>query len=190
MWISHFAIGFAAKKLIAPSADLGMLMFYGGLPDFLAWLLYFFGIEGFGLNKVSESKGEAAPVDFHVDYSHSLIGTIVLILVSSFWIQQRARTQQRSRSAIANRPALDNEVVAAGLLILSHFVLDLISHRKDIRMSLSPVPKPTDSYWGAGLVSHTHLSFLMELAIILGSGYLYLTNTKPRVSTGPTPDRD
>jgi hypothetical protein len=184
MWIAHFAVGLAAKA-IAPSADLGWLMFYGALPDFLVFSLnYWLGIESFNLNKRLEARGEGVPIDWSVDYSHSLIGTLLLMLFCALLVATRTKSaEQRSRMAIANRPVWDNEAIAASLLIFSHFLMELPVHRKDIRMSLSIFPRPMDSYWGAGLFKYTTLSFVIELAILLASGYIYLRTTKEKRGT-------
>lgn len=190
MWIAHLAIGLAVKA-IAPSVDLGWLMFYGALEDFLIFTIgYPLGLESFGLNKELEAKGEGVPIDWHVPFSHSLFGTLALMALATILSANNVlKSAQRARQAIANRPMWDSEALGASLCIFSHFLLELPVHRKDIRVSLSPFPSPTDTYWGAGLFARIHLSFFMELAILAGSCYLYMKSTKPKPGSGTTSDK-
>ncbi len=120
MFIGHFAVGFAAKR-VAPRVSLGTLVLSVQLLD-LIWPIFLI----LGIEHVRIDPGNTAftPLDFY-DYpiSHSLVTAIgwgALVGIVYF---------------VLRRYALGAWVLAAG--VVSHWVLDVISHRADMR----PVPE-------------------------------------------------
>jgi membrane-bound metal-dependent hydrolase YbcI (DUF457 family) len=115
MFIGHFAVGFASKRL-APRASLGVLM---AAPLFLDLLWPILLIAGVETVRIDPGNTVVTPLDLH-DYpwSHSLATSAAWSVLAGalFW----AGTHY-------GRGAL---VVAVG--VFSHFVLDFIAHRPDL----------------------------------------------------------
>src|SRR4051812_3678290 len=114
MFIGHFAVGFASKKL-APRASLGVLMLAPLFLDAL-WPVFL----ALGLESVRIDPGNTAftPLDLHdYPYTHSLVGALFwsLLLAGGYLAVRRYR-----RGAI---------VIALG--VFSHWVCDWITHRPD-----------------------------------------------------------
>src|SRR5919198_260226 len=115
MFIGHVAVGFASKR-VAPRASLGTLMVAPILLDLL-WPIFLL----LGLEKVRIDPGNTAfsPLDFvSYPFSHSLLMAIAWGVLFAFLY--RARTGD-SGSA----PWL-------ALGVVSHWVLDWVTHRPDL----------------------------------------------------------
>src|ERR1051326_1629472 len=115
MFIGHFAVAFGAKRF-APSVSLGMLIAAAQLADLLWPTFVLLGIE-----KVEIQPGATVvtPLNFVAyPYSHSLtdlIGCAVLLRLAYF---------------VGHRRQLLAAVVL-GVLVLSHWPLDVAVHRPD-----------------------------------------------------------
>jgi len=74
MFIGHFGIGFAAKR-IAPKASLGTLFFASQFIDLLWPVLLLFGIEQV---QIDPGNTVVTPLEFiHYPYSHSLLTVVI-----------------------------------------------------------------------------------------------------------------
>ena len=118
MFIGHFALGFAAKR-VAPRLSLAALFAAVALADIIWPLLVAVGIE-----EVRIDPGNTAftPLDFvSYPYSHSLVFLclwgVVFGLICAGIVQDR-------RAALI-----------AGVLVISHWVLDWMTHRPDMTAS-------------------------------------------------------
>ena len=115
MFIGHFGVAFGAKKL-APKTSLGTLIFATEFLDLIWPIFLLLGLEHVrivpGITKVS-------PFDFY-DYpiSHSLLTVLGWSILANgvYFIFRRDR-----RTA-----------VVLGLGVLSHWVLDWVTHRPDL----------------------------------------------------------
>src|SRR6478672_2579076 len=114
MFVGHFAAGLAAKR-VAPQLSLGVLFLAAQLADVL-WPMFVAA----GLETVRIAPGLTAvtPLDFvSYPYSHSLLALAIWAIALG----------AICRFAIGGRTTFI--VVAA--LVLSHWVLDVVSHRPD-----------------------------------------------------------
>jgi len=96
--IGHFAVGLAAKP-VAPKVSLGVLFLATWLLDVLAIAFAFAGIEG---------------VKSGIPWSHGLFMSVIWSVVAAF-LTARIYREYRAGAVV-------------GLLVLSHWVLDFISH--------------------------------------------------------------
>jgi membrane-bound metal-dependent hydrolase YbcI (DUF457 family) len=151
MFLGHIAVGLAAKRA-APSVSLGAWILAVQFVDLL-WPLFLLA----GLEHVRIAPGitRFTPLDFH-DYpiTHSLVGTAFwAALLGTVWL---VRTRRRRAAAL----------LAAG--VLSHWVLDVISHRPDM-----PV-LPHGPYLGVGLWNSRAATLTVELTIFAAALLLYI----------------
>jgi len=157
MWIAHFAPGLVAKPF-APGIPLWLLALAGALPDATFFTLSLLGLESFSVDKGLMSRG-CFPYATNYPFSHSLLGMAVLgVAVATAYMF----TTERKVSA------KDEAILLA--VTLSHFLLEVPSHRKDIKIT------PMDStHLGAGMFDHPVALFLTESALFLGALWVYTT---------------
>ncbi|MDQ3010755.1 MAG: hypothetical protein M3X11_08655 [Acidobacteriota bacterium] len=162
MFIGHFAVGFASKRF-APQASLGALMAAPILLDLL-WPVFLLT----GLERVRIAPGITAFTPFnleHMPYSHSLAMTIIwaLSFASGYWLVTRYR--------------LGAVVIAIG--VVSHWVLDFITHRPDL-----PLYPGGHSMFGLGLWNSIIGTLLIEVPMFIAGVWLYITTTRPKGIVG------
>jgi hypothetical protein len=162
MFIGHFGTGLAAKKL-DPKISLGTLFLAAQFIDLLWPIFLLLGIE-----KVQIEQGNTAmtPLNFiSYPYSHSLFGVLiwsVLLGAVYFLLKKNFRSS-----------------LLLGLLVMSHWILDLFTHRPDLQL----LPW-SDFKMGFGLWNSVALTIIVEgLIFILGS-YFYMTATKTKNKKG------
>ena len=162
MFIGHFGTAFAAKKF-APKPSLGTLILAAQFIDLLWPVLLLLGIE-----KVAIDPGNTAvtPLDFyHYPISHSLLGVLgwaVLFGLVYYLIKKNWKNS-----------------LGLGVLVLSHWVLDLLTHRPDLLL----IPG-LELKVGLGLWNSLIGTLIIELAIFAGGVYLYLKMTKAKNRKG------
>lgn len=155
MFIGHFAVGFAAKK-VEPKVSLGTYFLAVQFADLLWPTLLLLGIE-----KVEITPGITVmtPLDF-VSYpiSHSLLLISVwgALLGLIYWL-----IKKNSKAAL---------IIA--LCVVSHWVLDLVMHRPDL--PLYPGDSPL---LGFGLWNYPIGSQVVELAFFAAGVWFYSTAT-------------
>ena len=163
MFLGHFALGFGAKR-VAPAVSLGTLFLACQLADLVWPNLVLLGIE-----RVAIAPGLTAvtPLDFEsYPYSHSLVAlTGWAVLVAVAYVLFRGR----SRRALA--------VIVA--LVLSHWVLDVISHRPDVPLAIGGATK-----LGLGLWYSKPATVIVEAALFMVGLAAYLRVTHPRDRIG------
>jgi len=162
MFIGHFAVGFAAKR-VAPRASLGALIAAPLLLDLL-WPIFLLT----GLESVRIDPGNTAftPLDLHdYPYTHSLVGALgwSLLAAALFWGVTRYR-----RGAW---------VIAAG--VFSHWVLDFVTHRPDM-----PLYPGGATLVGLGLWNSRVATIIVEVAIFAAAVWLYARTTQARSRSG------
>src|SRR4029453_3607325 len=120
MFIGHFALGFGAKK-VAPSVSLGTLFLAAQFADVLWPILLIAGLE---VVQIEPGNTVLTPFNFvSYPYSHSLAALVVwsILFAGAYrWIRG-------SRVAAA---------VTVGVLVLSHWFLDLPMHRPDLPLTI------------------------------------------------------
>lgn len=162
MFIGHFAVGFAAKR-IAPRTNLGLLL---AAPLALDLLWPLFLLAGWERVRIDPGNTAFTPLAFDsYPWSHSLVMSIVwgaLLAGLSWW-----RTADR-------RGAL---VLAAA--VVSHWVCDWITHRPD--MPLWPGHSPL---LGLGLWNSIPATIVVESVLFVAGVKLYTGVTRARDRTG------
>jgi membrane-bound metal-dependent hydrolase YbcI (DUF457 family) len=158
MFIGHFALGFGAKKF-APQVSLGILFLACQLADIIWPNLVLFGIETL---RIQPGATVMTPLDFSsYPYSHSLVALLLWSLI--FAVLYMALSRAGLKAAF---------VIAA--LVLSHWILDVLTHRPDI-----PITLDESSKIGAGLWNYPIIAIPFEL-LLFGIGvWLYHSYTTP-----------
>jgi membrane-bound metal-dependent hydrolase YbcI (DUF457 family) len=162
MFIGHFAVGLAAKRLNS-QVSLGLLLAAPLLLDLL-WPVFLLS----GLETVRIDPGNTAvtPLDLHdYPYSHSLVMALVWSLVFGAVIGHFYQSIRVS--------------LVGGALVFSHWVLDYVTHRPD--MPLYPGSK---TYVGLGLWNSLAGTLLVELALFAGGIAVYAKATRPKDKQG------
>ena len=155
MFIGHFALGFAAKRA-APRVSLGILFLAAQLADVLWPILVLAGIETV---RIAPGITVVTPLDFvSYPYSHSLLSLCVLGAalgaVCALWRKNGART-----------------FVVIALLVVSHWLLDYITHRPDMPLTMGGPERV-----GLGLWNSVAGTLAVELPIF-GVGLLIYTRS-------------
>jgi hypothetical protein len=162
MFIGHYAVALAAKKA-APRTSLGVQMFAAQFLDLL-WPIFLLA----GLEHVRIAPGITAftPLDFTAyPISHSLltvVGWSALVGGLMFGFAKRGR-----------------DAIVVGIVVLSHWVLDWVTHRPDLPLWPGESPKV-----GLGLWNHTAATLAIEFALFASGIWLYLGVTKARDGVG------
>ena len=160
MFLGHFAVSLAAKRA-APRVSLGILIAAGIFADVLWPVLVALGVE-----RVAIVPGVTVmtPLDFiSYPYSHSLVLLIVWGVL--FGLAVRRKDPQA--------------FVVVSALVVSHWVLDFITHRPDMPLFPWGGPKLGLTLWNSvpGTV-------IVEIAMYLAGAWIYLQTTRPRNATG------
>ncbi len=151
MFIGHFGVGFAAKK-VAPNTPLPLLIVAAQLVDLLwpAFLLL-----GFESVRIAPGITDVTPLDFtSYPITHSLLTSIGWGLAFG-------------GAVYAFRRDLREMWVLAGCVV-SHWVLDLITHRPDL-----PLTPWGESKVGFGLWYSMTGTLILEVGIFAAGIYLY-----------------
>jgi membrane-bound metal-dependent hydrolase YbcI (DUF457 family) len=156
VFIGHFAVGLAAKR-IEPRISLGTLLLAATLVDLIWPILLLLGLE-----RVRIDPGNTAftPLDFY-DYpiTHSIPGSLLWgVLLGALWYVRHKGV--RGAALIFG-------------LVLSHWVLDFITHRPDM-----PV-LPSGPYVGLGLWNSVAATLVVESAMFASGVWLYARATRP-----------
>jgi hypothetical protein len=163
MFIGHFALGFAAKRL-DPSISLGTLFAACQLADLVWPVLVLAGIE---VVEVAPGSTQVTPLDFvHYPYSHSLVALLGwgAALGVGYALMRR-------RGALA--------AVVLGGLVLSHWVLDVITHRPDMPLTLAGSTK-----LGLGLWNSVPATAALEVPLFAAGVFVYARATTARDRKG------
>ena len=161
MFIGHFAVGLAGKKA-GPEFSLGTWVLAAQWIDLL-WPLFLL----LGLERVQIDPGNTpvTPLDFvQYPYTHSLLAVLG-------W---SAAMYLFARFVLGAQP---KPSFLLGLAVLSHWVLDFLSHRPDLPLYPGGVERV-----GLGLWYSPVGTLLVESALFAGGIWLYLnaTGNRPR----------
>jgi len=162
VFLGHFGVGFGAKTA-APKTSLGTLLLASQLIDLLWPTLLLVGVE-----RVAITPGitRVVPLDFtHYPISHSLAA--VLLWAVLFGVAYQA-LRRYPRGALV-----------CGLAVVSHWLLDLLTHRPDL-----PLSPGSDARVGLGLWGSLPATLLVELAVFAVGVFLYLRTTRASDRTG------
>jgi hypothetical protein len=161
MFIGHFAVGFAAKRAL-PHVSLGMLLFAALFADILWPVLVLLGLE-----QVRIAPGATAytPLEFvSYPWSHSLV-------MLTAW---GALIGGAYRGIIGGRRTF----VVLVLLVISHWVLDWITHAPDMPLY------PGGQKYGLVLWNSIPGTMVVELALLALGLWIYARATTARSGAG------
>ena len=161
MFIGHFALGLAAKR-VAPSLSLATLFVAAQLADLLWPFLLAAGVEEVQIT--ADASPFLRPVFVSYPYSHSLM--FLVIWGAIFGLLWRARSH-----VVQALPVLL-------LLVVSHWVLDFVTHRPDM-----PLYPGSDRY-GLGLWNSPSLTLAVEIPLYIGGLAVYASTTRARDRIG------
>jgi uncharacterized membrane protein (UPF0136 family) len=161
MFIGHFGVALAAKN-VAPRPSLGTLTFAALLVDGV-WPVFLL----LGWEKVEIKPGITAvsPLDFvSYPYTHSLVAGVLwaALFAGAYYLVRRDRVSALWLAA----------------LVLSHWVLDFISHGPDMPVGLSG---PT---LGLGLWYSVPATLVVEFGLLALGAWVYASITRPRDRKG------
>ncbi len=161
MFIGHFAVGFGAKKY-APRATLGVLLAAPLFSDLLwPWFLLF------GWERVRTDPGNTRFVPLDLEYfswSHSLVMCLVWACGFALFYQMIAHYWRGS--------------VAVWIGVMSHWVLDWITHRPDMPIY------PGGVRFGLGLWNSVAGTMVVEIAMFAIGVWLYTRTTRAKDRIG------
>jgi hypothetical protein len=166
MFIGHFATAFGAKALLknkAPALSLGTAFLAAQFVDLLWPTLLLAGIE-----RVEINPGDTAftPLNFvFYPISHSLVSVV-------FWSSIFAMAYVMIRRNVA-------AAVTVGLLVLSHWLLDLVTHRPDL-----PLVPGGRVFVGLGLWNSVAWTLILEFGLYALGVWLYTRATVAKNRTG------
>ena len=162
MLLGHYGVAFAAKRS-APRASLGTFALAAQLLDELWPIFVLLGLEQV---RISPGFTAANPLEFvHYPITHSLLGAVgwSLLLAGLYYAMRRYR-----RGA-----------VVVGLLVLSHWLLDLPMHVPDL-----PLWPSSDVKVGLGAWRSIPLTIALELTAFVVGLVAYLRATRARDKAG------
>lgn len=162
MFIGHFGVGFAAKK-ISPTPSLGTFFFAAQFIDLIWPILLLLGLERV---EIDAGNTKVTPLNF-VSYpiSHSLFSVLLWALLIGF-------VYYLIRKNIKNS-------VLLGLLVLSHWILDFITHRPDL-----PLLPWNNTFVGLGLWNSLAGTIILEGLIFATGVYFYASLSRAKNRTG------
>ena len=155
MFIGHWAPALAAAGAGERAPNLGMLFVAGQFVDWGFFTLALFGVERL---RVEEGFTALNPFDlYHMPYSHSLLGTLgfAAVLAALVWIGRRDWWT----------------AALAGLVVLSHWLLDWLVHVPDLTLAGEP-PKLGLGLWNVPLIA-----IPLELGLVAAGFLFYLRRT-------------
>jgi hypothetical protein len=160
MFVGHLAIGLTGRR-IEPKISLGTWVLAAMLADLIVFLLLIAGIESVH----AEPGVTANRIVGDVPYSHSLLMDAIWagLLAGAYFFWRRY-----SRGAWL--------LFAA---VLSHWVLDFVSHRPDM-----PLAPGTHAVFGLGLWNSIPATLIVEGGFWLVAIVMYVRSTRPKNSAG------
>jgi len=162
MFIGHFAFGLAAKA-IDKKPSLGTLFLASQFVDLL-WPIFLL----IGLERVKIDPGITAvmPLNFiYYPFSHSFLGVLIWSILFGLIYFSFKKNIKSS--------------ILLGSLVMSHWVLDLITHRPDLQL----LPW-NDFKVGLGMWNSIVLTMITEGIIFFVGTYLYIKTTRAENKKG------
>lgn len=163
MFIGHFGLGFGAKKA-APSISLGTVFLACQLADLLWPTLVLLGVERVD---IEPGATRLTPLNFvSYPYSHSLFALCAWgVLFGAIY------------TTVRRSPFVAGLVLA--LLVVSHWFLDVVTHRPDMPLTISGTER-----LGLGLWNSMAGALAAELVIFFTGVVLYMRTTRARDRIG------
>ena len=161
MFIGHFAVGFAGKRA-APRASLAALLFAALFADVLWPVLVAVGAEAV---RIAPGSTVYTPLEFvSYPWSHSLLA---LIIWGGFFAAYYRKRPDGVRTGLV-----------LGLLVVSHWVLDWITHKPDMPL------RPRGAVYGLGLWNSVAATMTVEILMFVVGVIIYTRTTRSRDRIG------
>jgi membrane-bound metal-dependent hydrolase YbcI (DUF457 family) len=162
MFLGHYALAFGAKR-IAPAVSLGTLFMACQFADLLWPTLVVLGIE---VVEIDPGNTLVTPLNFvSYPYSHSLVMLLVWAVV--FALLYLAFRRGRVGA------------ITVGALVLSHYLLDVITHRPDM-----PITIGGSTRLGLGLWNYPGTTLAAESLMFIIGVAMYASVTRERDRIG------
>ena len=161
MFIGHYGAALAAKA-VAPKTSLGSLLIASVFIDLIWPNLLLLGVERV---RIEPGVTVVNPLAFeYYPYSHSLLAVVGwgLLVGGVSWIIWRA----------------PKAALIMGLLVLSHWMLDLLVHRPDLPLL------PDGPFVGLGGWNSIPVTLVLEFGLLIGGAWLYLRMTRGQDKVG------
>jgi hypothetical protein len=156
MFIGHFAPAFVAAAVSPQNPRLGTMFVAAQLVDWAFFALALVGVENM---RIDPAASVMVPFDLYdMPYTHSLIGAAIWAAACLGVV------------AIHQRNVMVG--VLAGLVVLSHWLLDWVVHVPDLTLDGTP-PK-----FGLGLWDYPWVAMPLELALTVGAFAFYVKRTR------------
>jgi hypothetical protein len=156
MFIGHFAPAFIAAAVTPERPRLGAMFVAAQLVDWGFFTLALFGVEAM---RIDPAASVMVPFDlYHMPYTHSLLGTSIWAIAFFGVVSVYERSLRMG--------------ALAGLVVLSHWLLDFLVHVPDLTFDGTP-PK-----LGLGLWNLPWLAIPLELGLIGAALAFYLRRTR------------
>jgi hypothetical protein len=152
MFVGHYGPSFAAHT-VEKRLPLWLLFVAVQFVDVLWAIFVLLGVE-----KVRIVPGitAASPLDlYYMPYTHSLVGALGWSAFAAIVCQLFPRLRGLRTGLVL------------GAAVFSHWILDLIVHRPDLTLYGSVYKM------GFGLWNYRVLSFILEMAVLFGGGWIY-----------------
>lgn len=159
----HLGIGLAAKS-VATKVPLWVLLVASELLDLLSGVLIALGIERMAQVKVSLRDGMQVEESGSTPWSHGLLPSIGWSALAGGLATARYRDRWSG--------------VMVGVIVFSHWLLDLIVHPPDLPLFTDRSKEFGLGLWlsGPGLI----ISFFLEVALVAGGLIVYLRNRREK----------
>jgi hypothetical protein len=163
MFLGHFAVALAAKRA-APELSLGTLFLAAQLADLVWPVLVLLGVERF---EVRPGITAVTPLDFvHYPWSHSLTAMALWgVALAVAWVAVKQGTPRAALVILA--------------VVLSHWLLDWVSHRPDL-----PLTVGGEARHGLGLWYSLPATLIVEGALFAACVAFYARTTRARDRIG------
>jgi membrane-bound metal-dependent hydrolase YbcI (DUF457 family) len=163
MFLGHFGLGFGTKKAV-PEISLGTLFLACQLADLLWPTLLLLGLERV---EIEPNATKMTPLNFvSYPYSHSLLMLCVWGVAFGAIYAGIRRSRWRAAFALA-------------LLVVSHWVLDVVTHRPDMPLTVNGTAR-----LGLGLWSSVPGTLAAESILFFGGVVVYARSTVARDRVG------
>jgi membrane-bound metal-dependent hydrolase YbcI (DUF457 family) len=163
MFIGHFGVGLALKRA-DKTLSLGLLFIAVQLSDLIYGVTLLLGVEKVSIIAGASPLTSAEYIFF--PYSHSLVATLLLagLVALIFLVVPFKSSVPKSRTALVMATA-----------VLSHFVLDAITHNSEMDLLGNGVYKI-----GLGLWNYPIASYIVEALLLITGLWIYLRSTKSK----------
>jgi len=156
MFIGHFAPAFIAAAAYSRGPKLGTYFVAAQLID---WAFFGLAIVGIEKMRIDPDATVMVPLDlFYYPYTHSLLGTLgwalAMALVIAIW----------HRNTLAG--------LISGLVVVSHWGLDWLTHRPDLTLAGG------EQTYGLGLWNHPSIAMPLEIGITFAAFLYYMKNSR------------